>query len=61
MLAYAFLRGKLLDSLEHPQSYRSHALWNNTRKIAKRFSPDVFDEEGFNIWAGYDPKYAKAA
>ena len=50
LLAYAYLRGRPLDSLERPGSRSPD--WDNVRRIAKRFSgPVSFDEAALKTWA----------
>ena len=59
-LAYAYLRGKSLDTIERPNS--SSPDWANVKRIAKKFSGvTIFDEADFDAWAGIDKSLKKVA
>jgi len=53
-IAYAYLRGRSLETIEKTGSRTPD--WKNAQRIASRFSPVPFDEIAFQRWAGIEAK-----
>lgn len=59
LLAYAFLRNKPLEIVEHPKSRKVN--WPDVIRIVKRFGGNDFDQAAFNQWAGIAEQAVKKA